>query len=128
MNFEPGQRALFQDIPPSKKWPRFRAVSLGLDNFVMQLNAKDDDGETLAISGRVVDVNVYAMENFVLFRPDGWPLPDELGRGVILDAKELRPYAEANPEFPGRVTDNLGRELSKEEIEKLVEKRLRKRL
>jgi len=109
--FQPGQRVIFQDVPHPKHPNAPHFASWGEDGRVMLLNAQDENGNILPITGTIVRLT-YVDDNgneSYSFIPDGWPQGTNFF-GCQIAARYLSPLDDGRV-LPGTITDRMGRKI-----------------
>lgn len=109
--FNPGQRVIFQDVQNPNYPNSQHFASWGDNERVMLLNAKDENGSILPVTGtivRLVHTDDEGNETYS-FTPDGWPEGTNF-YGCQIPAKYLSPL-EDDRILPGTITDRMGRKL-----------------
>jgi len=115
-DFPPGTRVCFH---PSEHG--FEAASLGISGLVVHLNANP------MLTATVLGKLPHYYHDLVDIRPDGWPLPEGIApEGFCAHLGALELWPEDGPIYHCILTDEISRQVSKAEIERLITERIRK--
>ena len=118
MNHPPTTRDFPKGTRVRLRTHRNQLVSLGMSNLVVNL------GKRPYVTGVIYNQIPAYMHDFADFRPDGWPLPEDVAPTCFgANVHDMENWA--GETWPCVMTGNLGEKVSPADVERLVDEHAR---